>query len=155
MPERHEKMMLREKIKKKEARVGVIGLGYVGLPLAVAFAKAGFSVTGIDIDGDVVDPHARQRSHQVLNGTDGTIGRLSEEGAEIGRADLRRHRAHGHDEFFTVITVENDTGIGLGRIECNGNIVAGMDAHASQAYRPRNGGLIAVYINTHKANQFP
>lgn len=43
-------MVLREKIENKEARVGIIGLGYVGLPLAVEFAKAGFSVTGIDID---------------------------------------------------------------------------------------------------------
>ena len=31
-------------------RAGVIGLGYVGLPLAVTIAKAGFSVTGIDVD---------------------------------------------------------------------------------------------------------
>ena len=42
--------MLLKKIKNKEARVGVIGLGYVGLPLALAFGKAGFSVTGLDID---------------------------------------------------------------------------------------------------------
>ena len=34
---------------QKRARVGIVGLGYVGLPLAVEFAKAGFSVTGIDI----------------------------------------------------------------------------------------------------------
>ena len=37
------------KIANKTARVGIIGLGYVGLPLAVEFAKAGFSVTGIDL----------------------------------------------------------------------------------------------------------
>ena len=41
--------MLHQKIKAKTARVGVVGLGYVGLPLAVEFAKAGFSVTGIDL----------------------------------------------------------------------------------------------------------
>ena len=46
---------LREKIATKEARVGVIGLGYVGLPLAVEFAKAGFRVTGIDISQDRVE----------------------------------------------------------------------------------------------------
>src|SRR4051794_8330227 len=40
---------LSEKIANKTARVGIIGLGYVGLPLAVEFAKAGFSVTGIDL----------------------------------------------------------------------------------------------------------
>ncbi|HEY3838076.1 MAG TPA: nucleotide sugar dehydrogenase [Bryobacteraceae bacterium] len=40
---------LTEKIKSKQARVGVVGLGYVGLPLAVEYAKAGFEVTGIDL----------------------------------------------------------------------------------------------------------
>jgi UDP-N-acetyl-D-glucosamine dehydrogenase len=40
---------LKQKIKSKRARVGVVGIGYVGLPLAVEFAKAGFHVTGIDI----------------------------------------------------------------------------------------------------------
>ena len=40
---------LAERIVNKTARVGIIGLGYVGLPLAVEFAKAGFSVTGIDV----------------------------------------------------------------------------------------------------------
>jgi UDP-N-acetyl-D-glucosamine dehydrogenase len=41
--------VLQEKIKGRTARVGVIGLGYVGLPLAIEFAKAGFHVTGIDV----------------------------------------------------------------------------------------------------------
>jgi UDP-N-acetyl-D-glucosamine dehydrogenase len=40
---------LEEKIKSRTAHVGIIGLGYVGLPLAVEFARAGFTVTGIDI----------------------------------------------------------------------------------------------------------
>lgn len=40
---------LRNKIVNQTARVGIVGLGYVGLPLAVEFAKAGFSVTGIDL----------------------------------------------------------------------------------------------------------
>jgi UDP-N-acetyl-D-glucosamine dehydrogenase len=41
---------LEDKIRKHTASVGIVGLGYVGLPLAVEFAKAGFSVTGIDMD---------------------------------------------------------------------------------------------------------
>jgi UDP-N-acetyl-D-glucosamine dehydrogenase len=40
---------LQEKIRNHTAKVGVVGLGYVGLPLAVEFASAGFSVTGIDV----------------------------------------------------------------------------------------------------------
>src|SRR5262245_39649039 len=41
---------LLERIRSRQARVGVIGLGYVGLPLAVEFAHTGFSVTGFDVD---------------------------------------------------------------------------------------------------------
>jgi UDP-N-acetyl-D-glucosamine dehydrogenase len=40
---------LEDKIRNRTARVGIVGLGYVGLPLAVEFAKAGFNVTGIDL----------------------------------------------------------------------------------------------------------
>ena len=42
--------ILEEKIRSRSARVGIVGLGYVGLPLAVEFAKAGFCVTGIDVN---------------------------------------------------------------------------------------------------------
>jgi UDP-N-acetyl-D-glucosamine dehydrogenase len=41
--------VLAGKIRSRRARVGVVGLGYVGLPLAVEFARAGFDVTGIDL----------------------------------------------------------------------------------------------------------
>ncbi|MEO5898244.1 MAG: nucleotide sugar dehydrogenase [Vicinamibacterales bacterium] len=41
---------LLEKIETRRARTGVVGLGYVGLPLAVELAKAGFHTTGIDLD---------------------------------------------------------------------------------------------------------
>jgi len=40
---------LSHKISNRTARVGIVGLGYVGLPLAVEFAKAGFTVTGVDL----------------------------------------------------------------------------------------------------------
>jgi UDP-N-acetyl-D-glucosamine dehydrogenase len=43
-------LQLKEKLEKRQARIGVIGLGYVGLPLAVEFARAGFDVTGFDVD---------------------------------------------------------------------------------------------------------
>jgi UDP-N-acetyl-D-glucosamine dehydrogenase len=43
-------MTLKDKIRNRSARVGVIGLGYVGLPLATEFAKSGFDVIGFDID---------------------------------------------------------------------------------------------------------
>lgn len=49
-PEEHPAKVLREKIYNRSARVSVIGLGYVGLPLAVEQAKIGFPVVGIDLD---------------------------------------------------------------------------------------------------------
>ena len=45
------KNQLLTKIHNHAAVVAVIGLGYVGLPLAVAFAEKGFPVVGIDVDG--------------------------------------------------------------------------------------------------------
>jgi len=45
---------LLDKIATRQAVVGVIGLGYVGLPLAVGFAQAGFRVVGIDVDAKKV-----------------------------------------------------------------------------------------------------
>jgi UDP-N-acetyl-D-glucosamine dehydrogenase len=45
---------LHDRIRTRSARVGVIGLGYVGLPLAVEFARAGFTVTGFDVDASKI-----------------------------------------------------------------------------------------------------
>jgi len=46
---------LEKKIRDRSAKVGVIGLGYVGLALAIEMAKAGFRVTGIDVDKEKVE----------------------------------------------------------------------------------------------------
>ena len=54
---------LYEKISTRSLRVGVIGLGYVGLPLAITFAEAGFHVTGIDVDQQKVDQANRGESY--------------------------------------------------------------------------------------------
>ena len=48
-------MQLLEKIRSRTAHIGVIGLGYVGLPLAVEKAKAGYKVLGFDIQQSKVD----------------------------------------------------------------------------------------------------
>jgi UDP-N-acetyl-D-glucosamine dehydrogenase len=54
---------LRGKIDSREARIGVIGLGYVGLPLAVELGSAGFSVTGFDIDATKIRAISEGRSY--------------------------------------------------------------------------------------------
>jgi UDP-N-acetyl-D-glucosamine dehydrogenase len=62
--------ILEEKIRSRRARVGIVGLGYVGLPLAVEFAKAGFPVTGIDVITQKVDR---------VNAGDSYVGDISSE----------------------------------------------------------------------------
>lgn len=57
------KQMLQEKIASRTLQVAVIGLGYVGLPLATTFAEAGFHVTGIDVDEQKVDQANRGESY--------------------------------------------------------------------------------------------
>jgi UDP-N-acetyl-D-glucosamine dehydrogenase len=57
------KETLIKKLKDKKARIGILGLGYVGLPLAVVFAEAGFHVTGIDPDTRKVDSLAKGISY--------------------------------------------------------------------------------------------
>src|SRR5579863_3083236 len=54
---------LRQKIESHRARAGVVGLGYVGLPLAVELAHAGFCVTGIDVLAPKVDAINRGESY--------------------------------------------------------------------------------------------
>jgi UDP-N-acetyl-D-glucosamine dehydrogenase len=55
--------VLADKIREKTARVGVVGMGYVGLPLAVEYGKAGYSVTGIDIQQSKVNDLNRGESY--------------------------------------------------------------------------------------------
>jgi UDP-N-acetyl-D-glucosamine dehydrogenase len=54
---------LGQKIDGREARIGIIGLGYVGLPLAIEFAKEGFRVTGFELDHEKVRVLAEGRSY--------------------------------------------------------------------------------------------
>ncbi len=57
-----ESQVLIERFKNKNARIGIFGLGYVGLPLAVTFAEAGFTVTGVD-----PDEKRLKRSHRSMD----------------------------------------------------------------------------------------
>jgi UDP-N-acetyl-D-glucosamine dehydrogenase len=57
------KNTLLEKIATRQARIGVIGLGYVGLPLVVEFARAGFHATGFEVDSRKADAINRGESY--------------------------------------------------------------------------------------------
>src|SRR3989338_9531590 len=54
---------LSDKIKNKTAKVSIIGLGYVGLPLSIEFCKSGFTVIGIDVDKSKVDALKKGESY--------------------------------------------------------------------------------------------
>jgi len=85
---------LARRIDSRTARVAVIGLGYVGLPLAVEFAKEGFSVTGIDLDRRRVQGVNRGRSY---------IGDVSSEELRKAR-QARRLRA---TSSFSVLSTQD------------------------------------------------
>jgi len=85
---------LKRKIEERSARVHVIGLGYVGLSLAVELARAGFTVRGIDVDLERVARLNRGQSYLVDVATDSlaplvSSGRLTATTAfdEAGQAD--------------------------------------------------------------------
>jgi len=70
---------LKSKLLKKEAIISVIGLGYVGLPLAIEFLNKGFLVRGIDIDGNRVNSLKRARSY-ILDLDDKILKKVFKQG---------------------------------------------------------------------------
>ena len=62
---------LLEKIKTKKAKIGIVGLGYVGLPLALEFVRSGYCVTGIDKN--------KERDETLKKGTSYVIDVKSED----------------------------------------------------------------------------
>jgi len=70
---------LKKKILTRKARVGIIGLGYVGLPLAVTFAKNGFKTYGMDIDRDRINRLNKGKSY-ILDVAQQDIARLKKKG---------------------------------------------------------------------------
>jgi len=80
---------LKEKIKDKSAKVGVIGLGYVGLPLAVAFAKRGFKVTGIDTDKDRVK-NINTKTNYIVDVKNDELKSVVEKGRLYATQDFSR-----------------------------------------------------------------
>lgn len=59
------RQQLLDRLNNRSARVSVIGLGYVGLPLAVEFAEAGFTVVGLDVAADKVESINRGESYII------------------------------------------------------------------------------------------
>ena len=81
-----------QKIKEKNAHIGIIGLGYVGLPLAIEFCKTGFQVTGLDIDQEKIDLLSQGKSY-IKHISGEKIKHLNKEGKFKGSTNhtLIRH----------------------------------------------------------------
>ena len=60
------RLKLLEMIEQKTARVGIIGLGYVGLPLAIHFGEKGFNVIGFDLDSRKIDKILHGESYRFF-----------------------------------------------------------------------------------------
>ena len=86
--------LLLEKISSRTLRVAVIGLGYVGLPLATTFAEAGFQVTGIDVDQQKVDQANRGESY------------IPDISSSVLRALIDAKRLHFTTDFATLVDVD-------------------------------------------------
>jgi UDP-N-acetyl-D-glucosamine dehydrogenase len=72
---------LTTRLRERDAVIGIVGLGYVGLPLTLRYAEAGFRVLGIDIDGDKVERLNRGESYI----------------RHIATTDVARAREHGFE----------------------------------------------------------
>ena len=79
--------MLVTKIKERKARIGVIGLGYVGLPLLIEFGKSGFPVTGLDIDTKKIN-HLLQGKSYIRHITGESILALNSEKTFLASTDF-------------------------------------------------------------------
>ena len=73
---------LKKKIAENRAKMAIIGLGYVGLPLAIVFAEAGFDVTGLEINPEKEASVNRGESY-IPDVPSETVARL-----KIGRAHV-------------------------------------------------------------------
>jgi UDP-N-acetyl-D-glucosamine dehydrogenase len=82
---------LEAKIATKTARLGVIGLGYVGLPLAFTFHNAGFNVVGIDIDTSRIESIVAGRSY-ITDLTDNDIHQATRDGRFRATTDVSEIR---------------------------------------------------------------
>jgi hypothetical protein len=74
-------------LQSREARVGVIGLGYVGLPLALAFVRAGLNTVGFDVDSERTAAIGRGESY-FDDVPPGEVEAAVESGALAGTTDF-------------------------------------------------------------------
>jgi UDP-N-acetyl-D-glucosamine dehydrogenase len=78
-----------QKLENKKATLGVLGLGYVGLPLAVSYAQAGFQVIGFDLSQPKVDSLAKGQSY-IIDVTSDELKAVADSGHLVATTDMKR-----------------------------------------------------------------
>ena len=97
---------LLNKIKQKNATIGIIGLGYVGLPLSIRFVEVGFKVIGFDIDDSKVKMLNNGKSY-IKHINEGDISGMVEQGF-IATTDFAKislivkHLFKKHNQFWVI-----------------------------------------------------
>src|SRR5260370_36243715 len=92
---------LRAKIDARSARIGIVGMGYVGLPLALLFSESKFAVTGLDIDAEKV---------KALNNGKSYIYRIPENEIQAARTrNLRVSHDYGDIADHAVVIIRGPT----------------------------------------------
>jgi UDP-N-acetyl-D-glucosamine dehydrogenase len=126
-----------ERIATREARIGIVGLGYAGLPLAMAFAEAGFEVTGIDLSDERVAAVREHRSYLVdvpAHRYDSLNGRLGATTDYSAAAEL------------DALTICVPTPLSKTRTPDISNVVSAVEAVAANL---RSGQLIVLQSTTY------
>ena len=132
---------LLRRIEKSDIRAGVIGLGYVGLPLAVELARAGYEVVGLDIE------RAEQTRQDDLG-----IDRILRRDLRDRSCDERRLSATGYRQFLEPVPAPVGVGaLGLLGIEHGEPFPIREQVHP-RAFRKFPGGLLATVQHDHQRN---
>lgn len=125
------------RIEDRSARVGVVGLGYTGLPLVVEFARAGFTTVGVDVDRARCDALNAGRSH---------VGDIESDVVAdlVGRGLLRATTDYGALAEADAVIVCVPTPLGKAKDPDISYIISATDALAAQVHR----GMIVVLEST-------
>jgi UDP-N-acetyl-D-glucosamine dehydrogenase len=134
---RSSKEELLRKLETREACIGVVGVGYVGLPLALEFAKAGFRVIGYDVSEQVVSGINAGRSH-IKDVSDGDLQPVVAEGKLEATIDETRMRE------MDAISIAVPTPLAKTRDPDMSYVIAAADAIARNCHR----GLLIVLEST-------
>jgi UDP-N-acetyl-D-glucosamine dehydrogenase len=126
------------RIEERTARVGIIGLGYVGLPLAHAFSRSGFPVLGFDVDEVKIDRLSRGESY-VGHISDDAVREMKSSGFEAASQSERLE-----DVDAVLICVPTPLTESL-----DPDLSFVLDSVESIAARPRHGRLIVLESTTY------